>query len=180
MKRRMHRMAKLVFLLPVVRKWRQSLVDNGLWSHKRILFVNWIFQRILGINGDCRWSVNYTSRVNFPENIKIAEGVKKSFAVSIGCYFQGYNGIHIEEGSIFGPGVRLLSANHEIGGLSRKAPPIKIGRNCWLGANVIVLPGVVIGDNTIVAAGAVVTKSFPDGNAVIGGVPAKILRTIPS
>jgi len=56
----------------------------------------------------------------------------------------------------------------------KSVPPIKIGKNCWLGANSVILPGVELGDNVIVAAGAVVTKSFSN-NLVIGGVPAKIL-----
>ena len=52
---------------------------------------------------------------------------------------------------------------------------IKIGKNCWIGAKVTVLDGVEIGDNCVVAAGAVITKNMP-ANAVIGGVPAKIIK----
>ncbi|MGF6348662.1 DapH/DapD/GlmU-related protein [Variovorax sp. W2I14] len=55
---------------------------------------------------------------------------------------------------------------------------IVIGEHCWIGMNVVVLPGVVLGPKTIVAAGAVVTKSFPEGNSVIGGVPAKLLKRL--
>lgn len=53
--------------------------------------------------------------------------------------------------------------------------PIKIGNNVWVGTRVIILPGVEIGDNTIIGAGAVVTKSFPK-DCIIGGNPAKILK----
>ena len=53
--------------------------------------------------------------------------------------------------------------------------PVTIGSNCWLGSNVVILPGTSLGDNCIVAANAVVNKSFPD-NVLIGGVPAKILK----
>jgi acetyltransferase-like isoleucine patch superfamily enzyme len=59
-------------------------------------------------------------------------------------------------------------------GVSRKG--IKIGKNCWIGSKVTILDGVEIGDSCIVAAGAVVNKSFPS-NSVIGGVPAKILKS---
>lgn len=55
--------------------------------------------------------------------------------------------------------------------------PIKIGRRVWIGAHATVLPGVTIGDNAVIAAGAVVTKDVP-ANAVVGGVPAKIIKII--
>ena len=55
--------------------------------------------------------------------------------------------------------------------------PIKIGRNCWLGAGVIVLPGVTIGDNTVVGAGSVVNKDLP-ANVVAVGTPCRVLREI--
>lgn len=158
--------------------WRENLIREGLWSHKRLLFVNFIFQRVLGINGDTPWSVNYTSVVSNPAFIKIERRVRRSFALSIGCYFQGYNGIFIGENTLFGPGVRILSANHEIGDVEKKAAPIHIGRNCWLGANAILLPGVTLGDDTIVGAGAVVTRSFPDGRVVLAGIPAKVVRNL--
>lgn len=53
-----------------------------------------------------------------------------------------------------------------------------IGKKCWIGMNAIILPGVKLGDNTIVGAGSVVTKSFPDGNLVIAGNPAKIINKL--
>jgi len=140
--------------------------------------VNWIFQRLFGVNRNSPWSVNYSSLVNNPQNIHIAKGVKRSLAISIGCYFQGHNGIFIGENTYFGPGVRILSANHEISDIKREAQPIRIGSNCWLGANSIILPEVILGDNTIVGAGAVVTKSFPKGNLVLGGIPAKMIRSL--
>ncbi|WP_297130944.1 DapH/DapD/GlmU-related protein [uncultured Eubacterium sp.] len=55
---------------------------------------------------------------------------------------------------------------------------IKIGNNCFIGTNVTLLPGVMLGDNTIVGASSVVTKSFPNGNVVIAGNPAKIICTV--
>jgi acetyltransferase-like isoleucine patch superfamily enzyme len=53
-----------------------------------------------------------------------------------------------------------------------------IGKKCWIGMNAIILPGVQLGDNTIVGAGSVVTKPFPDGNILIAGNPAKIIKRL--
>ena len=55
--------------------------------------------------------------------------------------------------------------------------PIHIGKNVWIGANATILAGVTIGDDTVIAAGAVVTKDVP-GNTVAGGVPAKVIKRI--
>jgi hypothetical protein len=82
-----------------------------------LLICNMIFQRFLRINGDMPWMVHYTSRVVKPENIFIEDAessytVYVSFAVSGNCYIQAGNGIHFGEGTIFAPGVKIISANH--------------------------------------------------------------------
>ena len=59
-----------------------------------------------------------------------------------------------------------------------EAKPIKIGKYCWIGANAVILPEVILGDHTIVAAGSVVTKSFEKGNCIMGGVPATEIKSI--
>jgi acetyltransferase-like isoleucine patch superfamily enzyme len=76
-----------------------------------------------------------------------------------------------------GMGSKIISANHDIYDFSKHIKKsVKIGNNVWIGANVVILPGVEIGDNTIIGAGSIVTKSFKEGNCVIGGNPAKIIR----
>ncbi|EGG99892.1 capsular polysaccharide synthesis enzyme [gamma proteobacterium IMCC2047] len=64
--------------------------------------------------------------------------------------------------------------NHDVNDFSKylKGGPVVIGNNCWLATNSVILPEVVLGDHTVVAAGAVVTKSYPQGNVVLAGVPA--------
>jgi galactoside O-acetyltransferase len=83
---------------------------------------------------------------------------------------------------MLGPNVVIATAGHPIlPELREKAlqfnMPVHIGRNCWLGAGVIVLPGVTIGDNTVIGAGSVVTKDIP-ANVVAVGNPCKVLREI--
>jgi acetyltransferase-like isoleucine patch superfamily enzyme len=146
----------------------------GLW------IVNIWFQRILGINSDVNLMVHFTSRVVSPGQIELGEGQEPRFslAASGDCYIQAKNGISIGSDTMFAPGVKIISANHDMSeGICKWLPanPIRIGKRCWLGANSVVLPGVQLGDDCVVGAGAVVTKSFPTGS-VLAGVPARLIR----
>ena len=90
--------------------------------------------------------------------------------------------IYIGDCTMLGPNVVIATAGHPIlPELREKALqynlPVHIGKNCWLGAGVIVLPGVTIGDNTVIGAGSVVTKDIP-ANVVAVGNPCKVLREI--
>lgn len=99
------------------------------------------------------------------------------------AHLGGAGGLEIGDDCIIGPYFSCHPENHNFEdlrnvireqGVNRKG--IKVGKNCWIGAKVTILDGVIIGDNCVIAAGAVVTKSMP-ANAVIGGVPAKVIRT---
>ncbi|MBX2868309.1 MAG: acyltransferase [Acidiferrobacterales bacterium] len=135
-------------------------------------------QKILGINRNVDWPVHWTTKVKSPKNIQRGSRFP---GISPGCYFDGRNGIEIANNVWIGPGVKLISMNHELNNYSNyvETKPIRIGKDCWLGADVIVLAGVELGPHTIVGAGAVVTKSFPEGNALIGGNPAKEIKALP-
>ena len=90
--------------------------------------------------------------------------------------------IYVGDNTMFGPHVTLATAGHPIHPeLRRKAMqynmPVRIGSNCWLGAGVVVLPGVTIGDNSVIGAGSVVTKDIP-ANVVAVGNPCRVLRPI--
>ena len=154
----------------IMRLWK-SPVPLGLW------LVNKLFQKVLRLNSEVPWMVHFTSRVT--GDITIGENVWISFAVSGHYYIQGINGVVIGDGSIFAPGVKIISANHELSDLKVwiKTNPIIIGKRCWIGANAIILPSVELGDNVVVAAGSVVTQSFPE-NSVIAGVPAKLIKKL--
>ncbi len=136
--------------------------------------INFIFQRVLGQNSDIPWMVHFTSTVF--GNISIGRNVERSFALSGSCYIQGLNGIEIDDDTIFAPGIRIISANHSKTNLHKweKEGSIIIGKNCWLGANAIILPGVRLGNNVIVGAGAVVTHDFPSNSIIVGNPGRKI------
>ncbi len=73
-----------------------------------------------------------------------------------------------------------MSEGHSISPADRQSlvpGPIHIRKNAWIGAGATILPGVTIGENAVVAAGAVVSKDVP-ANSIVGGVPAKIIKTI--
>ena len=106
--------------------------------------------------------------------------IGKNVFINSGCRFQDQGGIIIGDDALIGHNVVLATINHRTEPDRRKdmiPASIKIGKNVWIGANVTVLPGVTIGDNAIIAAGAVVNKDVPH-NTIVGGVPAKILKTV--
>lgn len=94
-------------------------------------------------------------------------------------YFSSKN-IRIGDSVGIGPGVKILSTNHNIYDVWEYdiVKPVDIEDYCWIGANSVVLPGVHLGKHTIVGAGSVVTKSFPEGYCVVVGVPAKKIKDI--
>lgn len=148
-----------------------------------IYFSNLIFQKVFRIDSDCKFSKNFTSRVQCPEKIIIENNcllVRRSFAVSGGCYFQACRGIEIGEKTVFAHGVTMVSMEHDLKDVTKigKEGKVKIGKNCWIGAKATIVSGVSLGDNTVVGANSVVTRSFPKGNVVIAGAPAKIVRKL--
>jgi acetyltransferase-like isoleucine patch superfamily enzyme len=78
------------------------------------------------------------------------------------------------------PNVGIVTFNHDFLDVNNYLPgsDVIIGKKCWIGMNSMILPGVCLGDNTIVGAGSIVTKSFPEGYVVIAGNPAKIIKKI--
>jgi len=145
----------------------------------RLRFLNWIVQRLIYRTPHLRFSLHFASRVTHADRLTISDSAAFSLAHKEGCYLGCYNGVEIGEGTIIAAGVKIISANHQFDDFRQhvEAPPVRIGRNCWLSANAVILPGVQLGDNVIVGAGAVVTKSFPS-DSVIVGVPARVISTV--
>ncbi|MCA0396362.1 MAG: acyltransferase [Bacteroidetes bacterium] len=144
-----------------------------------VSFEFWFNQKILNLGGNRKayWPVHPASTVYDPEYILV--GVDAYPGIMKGCYIQGKGGIEIGDYTQIAPNVAIVSANHDLYDSRKHIPsPVKIGRYCWLGAGAKIMPGVVLGDWTVVGAGAVVTKSFPDGYCVVGGVPAKMIKPL--
>ena len=161
----------------VLKKPYYKKIPNG------ILVLNFIHQRLFGINGKVPFSVYFTNSIYGFENIVLPdndESIKISFAVSGGCYFTVFNGTTLEIGekTIWAFNVCIQTGNHDLYDRSvYHTQSVKIGKNCWIGNSVTILAGVELGDNVTVGANSVVTKSFPS-NVVIGGVPAKIIKEL--
>lgn len=108
--------------------------------------------------------------------------VGKNFYANFDCIFLDVNTITIGDNVMFGPRVGLYTAGHPIDkdvritGLEYGLP-ITIGNNVWIGGNVVVMPGVHIGDNTIIGSGSVVTKDIPS-DVIAAGNPCKVIRKI--
>lgn len=106
--------------------------------------------------------------------------IGKKVFINSGCKFQDQGGIYIGDNVLVGHNVVLATLNHDLDPVHRAdmiPQSIHIGNNVWIGSNSTILGGVTIGNNAVVAAGAVVTKSIPE-NTVAAGVPAKIIKTI--
>lgn len=141
-----------------------------------VLLKHFVQQKIFRINSHVPWPVHKSSIVHAPK--KIDRG-NRCPGLSPWCYLDGRNGIVIGDNTWMGPRVSIISMNHDIYDYKKyiEDQPIKIGKNSWLGAGVTILPGVELGEHTIVAAGSVVTKSHPS-NVVLAGVPAKVVKEI--
>jgi acetyltransferase-like isoleucine patch superfamily enzyme len=145
----------------------------------RVGLAFWFNQKVLGLgnNRKAYWPVHWTSQVFDSENIIV--GIDAYPGIMKGCYIQGKGKITIGDYSQIGPNVIIVSANHDVYDSRKHIPSeVRIGRYCWIGAGAKIMPGVVLGDWTIVGAGAVVTKSFPEGHCIIAGIPAQQVREL--
>ena len=114
--------------------------------------------------------------MNYGKHTKIGKNV----FINFDCVFLDLGGITIEDNVLIAPKVSLLSEGHPVAPNERQSivpGHIHIKRNAWIGAGATILSGVTVGENAVVAAGAVVSKDVP-ANRVVGGIPAKIIKSI--
>ena len=131
---------------------------------------------IIGTPLDKSTTVFAPFHTNFGQFIQIGKNVFINHA----CSFLDMGGITLEDQVLLGPKVNLITENHPVDPANRRSlicKPVIIKRNAWIGAAATILPGVTIGENAIVAAGAVVSRDVP-ANTVVGGVPAQFIKTI--
>ncbi len=114
--------------------------------------------------------------INYGKHTRLGKNV----FINFDCTFLDLGGISIEDNVLIAPKVSLLSEGHPMEPKNRQSltvAPIHIKKNVWIGANATILQGVTIGENSIIAAGAVVSKDVPD-NVIAGGIPAKVIKRI--
>lgn len=138
-----------------------------------------ILHSLLGSIGD-----NVTIKLNFYCDYGCNIHVGNNFFTNYNCVILDCAQVSFGDDCMLGPQVGIYTATHPLDPVERAsglefAKAIRIGNNCWIGGHATINPGVVLGNNVVVASGSVVTKSFHD-NVVIGGNPAKVLRDIKS
>lgn len=132
--------------------------------------------RITGSEIDESVAVFTPLYINYGRHTKIGKNV----FINFDCVFLDLGGISIEDNVMIAPKVSLLSEGHPVSSNERGSlvpGHIHIKKNVWIGAGATILPGVTIGEDAVVAAGAVVSTDVP-ANTVVGGIPAKIIRSI--
>ncbi|MGT8840279.1 sugar O-acetyltransferase [Vibrio cholerae] len=136
-----------------------------------------IIKSLLGSTGN---NIHIESIFNCDYGLNIHVG--ENFYANFGCVILDVAEVCIGDNCFIAPQVGIYTATHPIDPIQRNSglefgKPIRIGNNCWIGGHATINPGVTLGDNVVVASGAVVTKSF-GSNVVIGGNPARVLKAI--
>ncbi len=138
--------------------------------------VRKLFSQLTGVEVDETFWLLTPFYTDFGKNIRVGKNVFINHA----CTFMDRGGITIEDDVLVGPKVNLITINHPMDPSERQSTistPIVIKKNAWIGVGAMIMPGVTIGENSVVSAGAVVTKNVPP-NTVVAGIPAKIIKTI--
>lgn len=159
----------------LVGKWFDGRKIGWLWVAKAI----W-FQKVLGFNRGVPIPVDSTVRISNFGNLVLGANNLNNFQ-SPGCYFQNYAAkIIIGDDCYIAPNVGLITANHDPANPERTLPgkDIVLGARCWIGMNSVLLPGVELGEGTVVGAGSIVTKPFERGHQLIAGNPARVIRDL--
>ena len=135
-----------------------------------------LFARLFGKPVDPSFRVFPPFYTDFGKNITVGKNV----FINACCHFQEQGGFTLGDNCLVGHNVVFATLNHGFAPEERQSmlpAPIVVGRNVWIGSNSTILQGVTIGDNSIIAAGSVVTKDVL-ANAIVAGVPARFIRSI--
>lgn len=138
--------------------------------------IRQLLGELIGCQIDASTTVFAPFHTNFGRHITLGKNVFINHA----CTFLDLGGITVEDEVQIGPKVSIITENHPLEPTQRKVlllKPVVVKRNAWIGAAATILPGVTVGENAVVAAGAVVHKDVA-ANTVVGGIPAKVLKTL--
>ena len=125
-------------------------------------------------------NIGENSRIMPPVNVVRGNKVKigRNVVIMNNSLFMAAGGITIDDDVMVAANAQLISNNHDLYDHQvLTCKPVHLKRNCWIGAGATILPGITVGENAVVAAGAVVTKNV-EPNTVVGGNPAKIIRRL--
>lgn len=136
-----------------------------------------LLKTLFGSTGESLY-IEPTFRCDYGSNIHVGE----NFYANFDCVFLDVCEIRIGDNCFVAPGVHIYTATHPLNAQERISGveygiPVTIGDNVWIGGRAVINPGVKIGNNVVVASGAVVTKDVPD-NVVVGGNPARVIKEI--
>jgi maltose O-acetyltransferase len=136
-----------------------------------------LLKEIFGTTGENIY-IEPNFRCDYGSNIHVGDG----FYANFNCVILDVCAVNIGKNCFLAPGVHIYTATHPLNAEERISgveygKPVTIGDNVWLGGSSIINPGVTIGNNVVVASGAVVTKDVPD-NVLVGGNPAKIIKIV--
>jgi maltose O-acetyltransferase len=142
-------------------------------TEKRTLLIKQLF----GSTGE-NIGIEPNFRCDYGYNIHVGE----NFYANFDCTILDVCKVNIGDNCMLAPGVHIYTATHPLDPQERISgmeygKPVKIGDNVWVGGGSIINPGITIGNNAVVASGAVVTKDVPD-NVVVGGNPAKVIKVL--
>lgn len=138
--------------------------------------VRTLFSRLTGADVPESFWLLPPFYTDFGKNIRVGENV----FINHSCEFMDRGGITIANGVLFGPKVNLITIGHPINPVNRRSTvcaPIIIEENAWIGVGASIMPGITVGKNAIVSAGAVVTKNVPP-KSIVAGVPAKVIKML--
>jgi acetyltransferase-like isoleucine patch superfamily enzyme len=139
-------------------------------------FQNWIIFKIKGLGKGPYWPIHFTSTIQGSwRNVYV--GIDAAPGISPGCYILANGKVFIDDYAQIAPNVGILSSNHFMLDIREHIlNEVRIGKYCRIGMGSVIHPGVTLGDFTTVAAGTIVTKSFPQGYCVISGNPAVLVK----